>query len=72
VRIETGAGAMSEEDSGTWGVGDGLDDAGRILEIAAGVTIVGLAILVPLALVGLLAWLAHRAWVRSRREQALR
>jgi hypothetical protein len=72
LRIETGAAATSEDGSGAWGVGDGLDDAGRILEIAAGVTIVGLAILAPIALIAILAWLVHRAWIRVRREQALR
>lgn len=53
------------------GVSDGLHDAGRILAIAAGVAVVSLAIIAPLALVFLLAWLTYRAWVRSRREQAL-
>ncbi len=46
-------------------------DAGHILTIAAGVTIVGLAILAPLALIALLAWLANRAGVRRARERAL-
>ncbi len=71
LRIETGAGATGEDDDGAWGVGDGLDDAGRLLEIAAGVTIIGLAALTPLALLALLAWLAHRGWVRAGRRRAL-
>lgn len=71
LRIETGEASNSGSTDGTWGIGDGLHDAGRILAIAAGVTLVGLAIIVPLALLFLLAWIAHRAWVRSRREQAL-
>jgi hypothetical protein len=56
---------------GSWTPGDALKDAGRILEVAAGVIVVGGAVLLPLALVGLLAWLAGRRTVRRRREAAL-
>jgi len=70
LRIETGAPSAGSE-GGNWGVGDGLADAGRILAIAAGVTVIGLAVLGPLALIALIAWLGHRVWVRRRREQAL-
>lgn len=70
LRIESGA-ASSSGTSGNWGVGDALGDAGHILAIAAAVTIVGLAILGPIALVALLAWLAHAAWVRRGRRRAL-
>ncbi|HXS34794.1 MAG TPA: DUF4349 domain-containing protein [Solirubrobacterales bacterium] len=69
LRIETGTSATSA--GGAWGVDDALGDAGRILGIAAGVTVIGLAILSPLALLGLLAWLAYRLWLRTRRERAL-
>jgi len=68
LRIESGAAATG---GGRWGVDDALDDAGRILTVAAGVTLIGLAILAPLALIGLLAWFTQRRWVRSRRERAL-
>jgi VIT1/CCC1 family predicted Fe2+/Mn2+ transporter len=68
LRIETG-GHTSGGDG--WGIGDALGDAGHILSVAAGVGLVGLAILVPPFLIGLLAWLAHRSWVRRRRERAL-
>jgi hypothetical protein len=70
LRIETGAAATSSDESG-WGVGDALDDAGHILGIAAGVTIIGLAIFAPLALIAFLAWLANRARIRRGREGAL-
>lgn len=70
LRIETGAAATSDAD-GRWGVDDALGDAGRILTVAAGVTLVGLAILAPLALLGLLAGFARRRWVRARRERVL-
>jgi len=69
VRIETGAG--EESSGGAWGIGDALDDAGKILAVAAAVTVVALAILGPIALIALLAWLAHRAWLRRERRRVL-
>jgi hypothetical protein len=68
VRIETGGSSGS---GGAWGVDDAFHDARHILSVAAGVTLVGLAVLAPLALLSLLAWLAHRAWLQLRRERAL-
>jgi uncharacterized protein DUF4349 len=68
VRIQGGA---STESGGAWGIGDAFGDAGHILGIAAGVTLVGLAVFAPLALLCLLAWLAQRLWLRTRRERAL-
>ncbi|HEX6153760.1 MAG TPA: DUF4349 domain-containing protein [Solirubrobacterales bacterium] len=70
VRIETGA-AEELSDGGAWGISDALDDAGKILAVAAAVTVVALAILGPIALIALLAWLAHRAWVRRERRRVL-
>lgn len=69
LRIESSASATSP--GGAWGVDDALGDAGHILGIAAGVTVVGLAVTAPFALIGLLAWLAHHIWLRTRRERAL-
>jgi hypothetical protein len=68
VRIESGPGATS---GGAWGFDDAIGDAGRILAIAAGVTVVGLALLAPLALICLLAWLTRRTWLRRARDRAL-
>jgi len=42
-----------------------------VLATAAGVTLVGLAVLAPFALIALLAWLVRRAWIRQGRERAL-
>jgi len=70
VRIETGA-AEEPSGGGAWGVDDALDDAGRVLAVAAAVTVVALAILGPIALIALLAWLTHRAWVRRERRRVL-
>lgn len=71
VRIETGGASSPAEEGGSWGIGDALDDAGHILTVSAAVTLVSLAVLGPIALIALLAWLAHRTWVRRGRERAL-
>ena len=70
LRIATGD---SEESSGggAWGIDDALGDAGHILAVAAAVAVVALAILGPIALIVLLAWLTHRAWIRRERRRVL-
>ena len=56
---------------GGFGIGRALHVAGRVLVVAAGVSLIALAGLVPLGLlVGFAAWVA-RLIVRRRREQAL-
>lgn len=69
LRIESGQAAQSG--SGAWGIDDAFGDAGGILSTAAGVVVIGLALIAPLALIVLLAWLGNRTWVRHRRESAL-
>lgn len=71
VSVLIEGGGTNGSGSGAWGMGDALDDAGRILAIAAGVAVVGLAVLGPLVLLALLAWFAQRIWRRQRRERAL-
>ena len=74
VRIVSGKGALTpggSDEDGSWGIGAALDDAGHLLSVAAGVTIVGFAVLAPLLLLLVLAWLAGRAWTRRARERAL-
>jgi hypothetical protein len=74
LRIVTDHGAgvtPPSKDEGGWGVGDALHDAGHILTVAAGVALIALAILGPIALVLLLVWLANRFRVRRLRERAL-
>jgi hypothetical protein len=56
---------------GGWTPGDALRDAVRILEVAAGVALVALAVFVPLGLVGVPAWVAAQRLTRRRREHAL-
>ena len=70
LRIETGTPAAADP-GGSWGVSDALGDAGHILGVAAGVAIVGFAILVLPALFCLLVWLARRLWVSRDRQRAL-
>jgi Domain of unknown function (DUF4349) len=52
-------------------LGRAAHDAGHVLEVAAGVALIALAVLAPLGLVGALAWWAAAAARRRRREQAL-
>jgi hypothetical protein len=69
LRIET-AGSESSG-GGAWGIDDALHDAGNVLTVAAAVTLVALAVLGPIALIALLAWLTHRTWVRRERRRIL-
>lgn len=71
LRIETGSASSSSDEGGAWGIGDGIDGAGRILAVAAGVIVIGLAILAPFAMIALLVWLSRRAWLRRARRDAL-
>jgi hypothetical protein len=59
------------DDGSSWSPGDAWRDAGRILEVAAGVALIALAVLLPLSLVALAAWVAARQVTRRRRERAL-
>ena len=63
--------AGSDDDAGAWTPGDALDDAMRVLEVGAGVLVIASAVLLPFALIWLLAWVARRTVIRRRRERAL-
>jgi hypothetical protein len=54
-----------------WTPGDAAGDAVRVLEVIAGVLVIGLAILVPIALLAFLAALAARVLRQHKRERAL-
>ncbi len=58
-------------DDGQWSLGDALADAGRLLEVIGGIALVSLAVLLPVAVVGGLAWLSAARARRHRRERAL-
>ncbi|MFA4928186.1 MAG: DUF4349 domain-containing protein [Patulibacter sp.] len=50
-----GAATSPVEDDGRWGLSDAWDDAGRVLQVVAGVALIAVAILLPVAiLIGLL------------------
>jgi hypothetical protein len=63
--------ASGDDNEGAWTPGDALNDALRVLEVVAGIAVLAIAILIPLLAVWLLAWLAHRALARRRRERSL-
>jgi hypothetical protein len=65
------AGAPGGEEEDDWTPGDAAQDAVRVLEVAAGVALIALAIALPLALLAAFAGLAARWARRRRREQAL-
>ena len=58
-------------DDGRWTPGDAIDDSLRVLEVAAGVAVIVLAIALPLALLAALAAGGARIAGRRRRERAL-
>jgi hypothetical protein len=63
--------AGEEEDDGVWSPGDAAQDALRVLEVIAGVALIALAVLLPLAVVVIALWLAARWGSRRGRERAL-
>jgi Domain of unknown function (DUF4349) len=71
VPVHVGIRADADAPDAGWSIGDALDDAVRVLEVAVGVTVIALAGAVPVAIVAALLWLAARAWVRRRREASL-
>ena len=58
-------------EGGAWTPADALSDAGRVLQVAAGIVLVTGAVLLPFALLGALAAAAARLTRRRRREAAL-
>jgi hypothetical protein len=67
----SGNGHKGSGGGGPWTPGDAAGDALRVLEVGAGVLLVGLAAVIPLALLGGAAALAARSTRRRRREAAL-
>jgi hypothetical protein len=62
--------SVKAADSG-WTPGEALRDAGDILRTTLGVLLVSLAVLLPLAVLGLVAWFASGIVRRAYRERAL-
>jgi hypothetical protein len=62
---------VASPDGGRWTLGDAAGDALRVLEVALGATLIGLAGLVPVLALGLAAWRGAGIVRRRRRAQAL-
>ena len=71
VLVEVVTEKAREEAAGPWTPRDALGDAARVLEVVAGVALVAFAVLLPIALLALIAWPLVRAVQRRRREGAL-
>lgn len=71
LRIQTGGDSVSDDDSSNWGFTDAIDDAGKLLGVAAGVTVLALAVAIPVGLVILIALAINRATVRRSRRKIL-
>ncbi len=69
--VARGGAASTPEDGGSWGPAAAARTALRVLEVAAGVLLVGVAILVPLLLLALLTRLGSGTLRRRRRTAAL-
>jgi hypothetical protein len=67
VTVEQGARAAG----GSWSVGDAFGDALAVLGVAAGVLVIGLAVLLPVTVMLALAWAARRTYLRRARNAAL-
>ena len=58
-------------DEGDWSLEDALDDAGRVLTVAAGVALITLAVLLPIALIVAVIWFLTSAARNRARDRAL-
>jgi hypothetical protein len=63
--------AGPSDDGGRWTPGDALADSLRVLEVAAGIAVIVLAIALPLALLAAIAAGGARLARGRRRERAL-
>jgi hypothetical protein len=62
---------VGPEDDGKWTPADAIRDAGRVLEVAAGVIVVVGSVLLPLALLALLALITQRLAGKRGRDRML-
>ena len=67
----TSDGARDTGGDGGWSFSDSLDDAGHVLTVAAGVALISAAVLLPLALIAAILYLAISRVNRRSRERAL-
>jgi uncharacterized protein DUF4349 len=65
------SGAAPAAPAGRWTPGDALRDAGRVLEVIAGILLIAGAIVLPIVLIGAVGAAVGRIVARRRRERAL-
>jgi hypothetical protein len=63
--------AAAAAPAGRWTPGDALHDAGRVLEVVAGVALIAAAVALPIAVLAAIAVALSRLLNRRRRERAL-
>ncbi len=71
VSLVADSGGSAAADDGRWTPADAFDDALRVLEVAAGIAMLALAIALPFAILVALMVVAVRLTARRRRERAL-
>jgi hypothetical protein len=71
IAADNSIGGGAGGDDGSWSIGDAIDDAGRVLEVGAGVLVISAAVLVPVGLVVVIGLLSGREIRRRQREAAL-
>jgi hypothetical protein len=71
LTIQASNTGVSQGGGGPFDLGRAAHDALRVLTVGAGVALIALAVFVPIALLGALAWWVAGAFRRRRREQAL-
>jgi Domain of unknown function (DUF4349) len=71
VSIAADSAIGAGDGGGGWGIDDAIGDAGDVLTVMAGVALISLAVLLPLALIGAAAYAFYALIVRRQRERAL-
>jgi len=71
VTVTSDGSRPAEDKDKGWSFGDAIGDAGRVLEVAAGVALISAAVLVPLAIIAAIALFVVSAANRRARERTL-
>jgi hypothetical protein len=71
VDVQVSSERSDSGSGGGWSLDDAFHDAGRVLEVIAGIGLVTLAVLLPISLIALLGWAIGSRTVRRRREAVL-
>jgi hypothetical protein len=71
VDVEIASKHSESGGSGGWGIDDAFHDSGQVLETIAGISLVTLAVMLPLSLLALIGWAVATRTVKRRREAVL-